>query len=868
MKKIFLFLLLSYSYLTIGWAQSIHSFKQEKNRVIFTTADGELQLYPLTDNAVRVKFACQQMTMPEWVYVENPTPAYTIKKKKSMVSVCLSNLRVQVDMQTGKITFFSPKGDVLLMEKERELSPSSVQGIKTFCAMQAFHSTKDEALFGLGQFQDGYLNVRGLSRRLTQVNTQISIPFIMSNKGYGILWNNYGLTDFNPADNIVTLAHKGTSGEAIMVDVTSTEGRKKEARNKSIFSSSITIPVAGRYSIMLDVGQPMARKHHLRIGNKTIFDMSNVWLPPTTSAIVELEAGTHKVEAELEKDDQPTVYFKVVEDETVFRSPTAECIDYTFFAGDADDVIAAYRKTTGEVPMMPKWALGYIHCRERFNTQQEIIKTANRFRKDSLPMDLIVQDWQYWGELGWNAMQFDKTNYPDPKKLVDDLHAIDTRLMLSVWSKIDPKSEVGQIMSTKGYYIPNTSWVDFFNPEAAACYWENFSKRLLKPYGIDAWWQDATEPENDDLVGRKIWNGTIPGELFRNTYPLLVNKVVYEGSRRDVPNKRVMILTRSAFPGMQRYSTATWSGDVGHDWETLRRQIVGGLGMTVSGFPWWTYDAGGFFRPGEKQYIDPNYHECFLRWLQTSVFLPLMRVHGYMSNTEFWNYGTRMTDLARKSLDTRYSLFPYIYSETANISFKGGTMMRPLVMDYASDTLAISQKYEYMFGPSLLVAPVVEENRDIWDVYFPENKGGWYDFWTGEFITQKGWKQIPITLEQIPVFVKAGAILPLAAGKFQTTQAAANADWIIKVFAGADGTYSVYEDNGTNYDYEKGFFSVIRFNWNDTRNELTIMRRDGKFPDMNTIRKIRIIKMSDSLSGNINKEKMVIYNGEKMVVKL
>lgn len=868
MKKIFLFLLLSYSYLTIGWAQSILSFKQERNRVIFTTADGELQLYPLTDNAVRVKFACQQMTMPEWVYVENPTPAYTIKKKKSMVSVCLSNLRVQVDMQTGKITFFSPKGDVLLMEKERELSPSSVQGIKTFCAMQAFHSTKDEALFGLGQFQDGYLNVRGLSRRLTQVNTQISIPFIMSNKGYGILWNNYGLTDFNPADNIVTLAHKGTSGEAIMVDVTSTEGRKKEARNKSIFSSSITIPVAGRYSIMLDVGQPMARKHHLRIGNKTIFDMSNVWLPPTTSAIVELEAGTHKVEAELEKDDQPTVYFKVVEDETVFRSPTAECIDYTFFAGDADDVIAAYRKTTGEVPMMPKWALGYIHCRERFNTQQEIIKTANRFRKDSLPMDLIVQDWQYWGELGWNAMQFDKTNYPDPKKLVDDLHAIDTRLMLSVWSKIDPKSEVGQIMSTKGYYIPNTSWVDFFNPEAAACYWENFSKRLLKPYGIDAWWQDATEPENDDLVGRKIWNGTIPGELFRNTYPLLVNKVVYEGSRRDVPNKRVMILTRSAFPGMQRYSTATWSGDVGHDWETLRRQIVGGLGMTVSGFPWWTYDAGGFFRPGEKQYIDPNYHECFLRWLQTSVFLPLMRVHGYMSNTEFWNYGTRMTDLARKSLDTRYSLFPYIYSETANISFKGGTMMRPLVMDYASDTLAISQKYEYMFGPSLLVAPVVEENRDIWDVYFPENKGGWYDFWTGEFITQKGWKQIPITLEQIPVFVKAGAILPLAAGKFQTTQAAADADWIIKVFAGADGTYSVYEDNGTNYDYEKGFFSVIRFNWNDTRNELTIMRRDGKFPDMNTIRKIRIIKMSDSLSGNINKEKMVIYNGEKMVVKL
>lgn len=868
MKKIILVLLFSCLGLNMGWAQSILSFKQEKDRVLFTTANGELQLYPLANNAIRVKFVKQQPTMPEWIYAETPTPAYKIKKEKGLVSVCLSNLKAQVDMQTGKITFLSPKGDVLLMEKERELSPSSVQNMKTFCAMQAFHSTKDEALFGLGQFQDGYLNVRGLSRHLTQVNTQISIPFIMSNKGYGILWNNYGLTDFNPADHKINLVHKGTSGDAVVVDVTSTEGRKKEVRSSSIFAASITVPAAGCYSIMLDVGQPMARKHHLRIGDKTVFDMSNVWLPPTTSAIIELEAGVHKIEAELEKDDQPTVYFKEVEDETVFRSPTADCIDYTFFAGNADDVIAAYRNTTGEVPMMPKWALGYIHCRERFNTQQEIIQTATRFRKDSLPMDLIVQDWQYWGKLGWNAMQFDEANYPDPKKLVDDLHAIDARLMLSVWSKIDPKSEVGQIMNAKGYYIPNTSWVDFFNPEAAACYWDNFSERLLKPYGIDAWWQDATEPENDDLVGKKIWNGTIPGELFRNTYPLLVNKVVYEGSRRDAPNKRVMILTRSAFPGMQRYGTVTWSGDVGHDWETLRRQIVGGLGMTVSGLPWWTYDAGGFFRPGDNQYIDPKYHECFLRWLQTSVFLPLMRVHGYMSNTEFWNYGARMADLARKSLNTRYSLFPYIYSEAANISFKGGTMMRPLVMDYASDTLAISQKYEYMFGSSLLVAPVVEENKKTWDVYLPENKGGWYDFWTGQFIAEKGWKQVPVTLEQIPVFVKAGTILPFADGKFQTTQAAAEADWIIKVFAGADGTYTVYEDDGTNYDYEKGLYSNIRFIWNDARNELTITRREGKFPGMNTTRNIRIIKISNALNGNTNKEKTIIYNGQKVSVKL
>ena len=234
-------------------------------------------------------------------------------------------------------------------------------------------------------------------------------------------------------------------------------------------------------------------------------------------------------------------------------------------------------------------------------------------------------------------MKFDEKDYPNPTEMVNKLHEQDTRFMVSVWSKVDPSSEVGKAMEEQGYFIPGTSWVDFFNPEAAAFYWENFSRGLLV-HGIDAWWQDATEPENDDLLGRKVANGKIPGEMFRNTYPLLVNQTVYEGLRRDAPDKRSMILTRSAFPGMQRYATATWSGDVGYDWNTLRRQIVAGLSMSVSGHPWWTFDAGGFFRPG-NQYADAAYQECMMRWIQTSVFLPLMRVHGYGTNTEFWNYG-------------------------------------------------------------------------------------------------------------------------------------------------------------------------------------------------------------------------------------
>lgn len=863
MKKYLVVMLIACLCFSWGQAQSIRSCRQTGDSLMLELSDGELRLYPLADNAVRVKFVYQEPVLPDWVYVETEKPDWSVTETTEEISLRLPRLVVRVNKEKGTLAYFTPDGRSVLQEKERRLTPSQVQGEATCCAMQAFYSPEGESLFGLGQFQDGYLNVRGLSRRLTQVNTQIAIPFVLSDKGYGILWNNYGLTEFNPADSVVALVRVASRGDAETVDVTSTEGAKQELRERFIFTSSLNIREAGRYAIMLDVGQTMARRHHLKIGKKTVLDLKNLWLPPTASAIVELEAGVYPIEAELEKEDNPKVYYKKVTDETVFRSPVAEAVDYTVFAGNADEVIASYRRTTGEVPMMPRWALGYIHCRERFHSQDEIIQTAARFRNDSLPMDIIVQDWQYWGKHGWNAMRFDESAYPDPKKLTDDVHALNARLMLSVWSKIDPSSEVGQLMQDKGYYIPQTSWIDFFNPDAAAYYWKNFSKRLLKPYGIDAWWLDATEPENDDLLGRKVWNRSVPAQVYRNVYPLLVNKTVYEGSRRDVPGRRVMLLTRSGFPGMQRYATVTWSGDVGYDWETLRRQIVGGLGMVVSGQPWWTYDAGGFFRPGQNQYTDPAYHECFLRWLQASVFLPLTRVHGYQSNTEFWNYGETVTRLAREALNTRYSLFPYLYSETARINRKGSTLMRPLVMDFAGDSLALAQKYEYMFGPSLLVAPVVEPGKSNWDVYLPYTPGGWYDFWTGTKSGENGtWKTVPVTLARIPVFVKAGTILPLTSGKPQTTREAACADWTIHVFAGTDGTYTVYEDNGVDYAYEQGAYSQIRMEWNDAKGELVIWPRDGSFPGMNTVRRLHIVRYAED-----RQERQAVYAGEKLVLK-
>lgn len=847
-----------------GWSQAVRSFQKEKNRIVFEMANGELQLYPLSSNTIRVKFVKQplEMKIPEWIYINNETEdAFTVKDGKKAVSVKLAGITVQVDKATGLITFLSPDGNPVLQEAGRQLTPSSIQGVDTYCATQKFYSPEDEHLFGLGQFQDGWLDVRGLTRRLTQVNTQIAIPMYVSNKKYGVLWNNYGLTDFNPAEEVVELLPFRKESEAKEVDVTSTEGGKKEMRENYIFTSDLMIPAKGRYSILLDVGQTMARKYHLRIGNKTIFDMENTWLPPTTSTIVELEAGSYNVVAELEKNDKPKVFFKKVDNETVLRSPVAECVDYTVFCGGADDVITSYRQLTGRVPMFPDWALGYIHCRERFHNQQELLETAAQFRKDRLPMDIIVQDWQYWGRYGWNAMKFDEKDYPNPTEMVNKLHEQDMRLMVSVWSKVDPASEVGKAMAQQGYFIPGTSWVDFFNPKAASFYWKNFSRGLLK-HGIDAWWQDATEPENDDLLGRKVADGKIPGEVFRNSYPILVNKTVYEGLRRDAPEKRSMILTRSGFPGMQRYATATWSGDVGSDWNTLRRQIVSGLSMSVSGLPWWTYDAGGFFRPYD-QYTNQAYKECMMRWVQTSVFLPLMRVHGYGSNTEFWNYGAEVTALARQILATRYRLAPYLYSENANISFNNGTFLRPLVMDFANDTTAILQKYQYMFGPSLLVAPIVEEGAKEWNVYFPATKGGWYDFWSDKYVADKGWRNVSASKSHIPVYVKAGSILPLADGTPQTMNEAYKEDWIIKVFAGANGSYMLYEDEGTNYNYEKGQFSNIHMDWNDKKKKLTVGERKGSFQGMIEKRPIRVLLISE----NGIEEQKLSYEGEKIVIR-
>ena len=692
---------------------------------------GCLTVKPLAKNAVRIQYSEGEIKsdLPDWIYVRHEE----VKHQEISYSIDAAQQTVKVCNQQGQPVFTATSHQ--LRDGEATLT---------------FLSPQDEYLFGLGQFQDGYSNVRGLSRRLTQVNTQISIPMLISSKGYGILWNNYGLTEFNPCSQSVSLTKREGKGEQEVVDVTSTEGGKREVRERHIFEATIDITDAGDYALLLDVGQKMARRHNLVIDGQPVIEMQNLWLPPTASKIVHLEAGRHTLEAELTKDDTPTLYYNKVEDQTTFRSPVAEAVDYTVFIGTPDEIIATYRELTGPAPLMPEWALGYIHCRERFHSSDEILQTARRFREEGMPLSVIVQDWQYWGKYGWNSMQFDEAFYPDPKALTDSLHQMDVRLMVSVWSKIDKQSEVGRQMEQDHYYIPETDWIDFFNPEAAAAYWKNFRERLV-PLGIDAWWQDATEPENDDLAGRRVNNGRWSGEQVRNVYPLLVNKTVYEGLKEA--GKEPMILTRCGFAGIQRYGSAMWSGDVGNDWETFRRQLTAGLGMQAAGIPWWTYDAGGFFRPRD-QYTNQDYIERMLRWIETSVYLPLMRVHGYMSNTEPWNYGPEAQAIIAQCLKERERLQPYIQKCAERVSTEGYTLMRPLVFDFADDPEALHQKYEYMFGPDLLISPVTEPGVTEWSTYLPKNPGGWRDQHTGQHYDGGQTIKTPVSKACIPVFIR------------------------------------------------------------------------------------------------------------------
>jgi len=853
-------------------AQVVKGFKRLSNKVNITLSDGTLSISPLTENAVRIKFYKEsEGNLPELVFTSGvATPWFQVLDLPTKLEIKTKNIQVLLDKHTGKLSYANNVGKVFLSEEtgSRKLTPGSIQGEPCYEAEQSFESPSDEYIFGLGQFQDGQYNLKSVTRRLIQVNTQIAIPFIYSSKGYGLLWHQYGLTDFNPADNFITLVkqEQSTSGNNQMAEVTTTSGTQKVSQDQSLYQGKFNVTKDGEYSMFLDLGD-MGNRHFVVIDGKPCIDQSNMWLPPTVGTLVKLKAGEHQVQVLCKSNNTPKLSWKLSDNITTFRSPAAKAIDYVVFYGpSADNVIASYRNLSGNVPMLPQWAYGFWQCRERYTSGNHLVETVKEFRKRNLPLDVIVQDWQYWGDRGWGVPQFDEKNYSNPSAFIKELHNLNAHFNISIWSNPDKNSKIGKEYVAKNRFIPDTKWLDYFNPETRKEYWNTLKVNMFDN-GVDSWWMDAVEPENDALKGTKTHIGA--GDFYRLTYPLMVSRAVYEGQREATSDKRVCILTRSAFSGQQRYGIINWSGDIGGTWDIFKNQIVAGLNYTITGFPYWTTDIGGFFRPGNSQYTDEKYHELLTRWYQWGTFNPIFRIHGYQTETEPWKYGQKVEDNMRKMLNLRYRLLPYIYSEAWQVTKNGSTMMRPLVMDFNTDTTAVNHQYQYMFGKSVLVAPVTEANVSEWNVYLPKS-AGWFDFWTGKHFYGGQSIKTDVPLDKIPLFVKAGSIIPM--GKIIQYTGEKSTDTLeIRVYKGADAKFDLYEDEGDNYNYEKGRYTIVSFNWNEKSQSLTISDRKGNYTGSLAKRIFNVVLVSENRGLGIHTStigKKVSYTGTKVEIKL
>jgi len=528
-------------------------------------------------------------------------------------------------------------------------------------------------------------------------------------------------------------------------------------------------------------------------------------------------------------------------------SSVADTIDYYFFYGPQfDRIVADYRELTGAAPLFGKWAYGFWQCKNKYKTQEELLGIAHKYRDLHIPLDNIVQDWFWWtntGEFKWNK------SYPDPKGMVDDLHRNGVHLMVSVWPYFYPGSATYDEMDKLGYFVDKTvvksfhpkgmALYDAFNPAAQKYYWKLLDDSLFK-IGVDAWWMDTTEPESEGVEESFMLHdkvGGMSGARYSNLFPLMTTTVVHDGQRAESDRKRVFILSRSAFAGIQRNGVTAWSGDVLSDFETYKRQIPAALNFELSGVPYWTSDVGGFIMGHPN---DPEFRELFVRWFQFATFCPIFRVHGtrYPDANELWSYGPEAQAALVKFDRLRYKLMPYIYSTAWMVTHETYTPMRPLVMDFASDPRVLNIGDQFLFGPYILVNPVTEQGATSRRLYLPAGTR-WYDYWTGE--ARDGGKTIEAAapLDSIPLYVRAGAILPLGPDIEWSTEKPAD-PIELRVFPGADGSFTLYEDENDNYDYEKGVYATIPFSWDDAKHTLTIGARQGSFPGMLQTRTFRV----------------------------
>jgi alpha-D-xyloside xylohydrolase len=593
---------------------------------------------------------------------------------------------------------------------------------------------------------------------------------------------------------------------------------------------------------------------------------------------------------------------------TSFISDAGDCIDYYFMSGNnADGVIACMRDLTGQAPMFPLWTYGFWQSKERYKSQDELIGVVKKYRELGVPLDGIIQDWQYWGNnYLWNAMEFLNPEFYDPQKMVDDVHGLNAHIIISIWNSFGPQTKqykelekIGALLDIKTWpesgsekWPPNPDYpsgvrvYDPFNPEAREIYWKYLNKGIFS-LGMDGWWMDSSEPDHMQFKPSDFDNKTHLGSFrkVRNAFPIMTVGGVSDHQRAVTSDKRVFILTRSAFAGQQRYGANTWSGDVVSSWKTLRNQISAGLNFSLCAIPYWNSDIGGFFLwDFKKKLEDAEYRELYARWVQFGTFCPMMRSHGADAPREIYQFGKKgdkVYDAIEKYINLRYILLPYIYASSWDVTANQSSMMRALVMDFAQDKKALDINDEYIFGKSILVCPVThsmyskntaEDFSTIKskEVYLPKG-ADWFDFWTGEKLTggQSLNRETPIDL--IPLYVKAGSIFPVG----PKVQYATEKKWDnleIRVYEGANGEFTLYEDENDNYNYEKGVYSTITFTWNNSKRTLTINDRKGNFPGMPVERKFNIIGVDKNKGLGMDTaekfDKEVTYSGKKVVVKL
>jgi alpha-D-xyloside xylohydrolase len=918
---------------TLAAATVSASWQKEKDGVLVRAAGTNVRLRLLSETAVRVvawPATVAEPARPSLAVVEPPAAvAFEAKDDAGGVVVRTKRLAARVDAATGRVTFEDEKDRVLLREAVgggRTFTPVTRYGVPTMEVRQEFEPAQGESLYGLGQHQDRSLDIADRDLDLWQHNREVVIPFLVSTRGYGLLWDNPAETRFGHPEAIVSVPASAVVDDAgrpgaltaaffgdrafsqplAAVPPAASAGADAPAVHlpadlapkclSARWTGSIVVPRHGEYGLYAAHALGWVK---LWVDGRLLVDYWSPFLPATDVARVRLEAG-RRYGVKLEwRRQTPTSTL-----ELKWRRPqdgrppislwagAAEGIDYVFVRGRTiDDTIAGYRELTGRAALPPKWALGYWQSRERYRTGEELLGMVKEFRARRFPLDVIVQDWQYWreGPQGWGSHQFDPARFPDPKATFDAIHALGAKVMISVWAKFYPGNSNFDGLKAAGFLYPRNlelqwkdwlghvfTYYDAFSPAARAMYWKQLDEQIFSK-GTDAWWLDATEPDwvddqrPEDLALRMNPTAMGPGLRVMNAYPLMACRAVWEGQRAAAPDERVTILTRSAWAGSQRYGAAVWSGDITARWGVLKAQIAAGLSYSLSGMPWWATDIGAFNTDDTGGNASEAYRELYTRWFQFGAFSPLFRSHGSNTPREPWFFGAP-DHPAWKSLlrfaGLRYRLLPYNYTLASRVTREHDTILRALVMDFPDDEATRDVQDEYLFGPAFLVSPVTEPGVTRRPVYLPA--GEWYDFWTGERLAGGRTVDVAAPYEKMPLHVRAGSIVPFGPELQWTSEKPAEPIRLV-VYTGRDGVFTLQEDDGATNAHEEGAFSSIPLRWDEALGTLTIGARSGRFAGMPETRTFEVVfasaghRVGDDLP--VPPDRVVRYDGRAVTVE-